>query len=755
MTHMAVESRAPLMEFPPWRGWRWRPAVVVALCSAPWVALLAWHVELTWFLTDDAFISFRYVRNLLEGHGLVFNPGEYVEGYTNFLWVLELAAFWGLFGVRPEQAAPWLSVAYTAATLAVVLWWAACAPGLRHRGLAVWMVLGLLCSSATFATWTSGGGLETRQFTFFVVLAVVCLLLHGRDWRGLTVASVALAAAALTRPEGPLIAACCIAWHVAATAASSSGWNWRHFACLAGPFAALVAAHFLFRYAYYGDWLPNTYYAKHVRPWYEAGFRYLWAAALNTGLYLLVPLALAALRRAWRSRRDLAYALPLLCVAAHMAYVLRIGGDLFEYRPLDFYWPLLAIPAVHGIVGLANSMWPANRSDRRRRDGRVRGTAVALLLPVLLYSSMVQNAFLYVRAQSSADPPLPVVVTVLSLNLVPGGQALFAIANDLIGGLSSQIIGLNATHHRDHAAALIRDWSAYERVSRESIPEDAAAVITAIGISSFYVPTLRVVDFYGLTDAVIARNPTERPNHRRVIAHDRMPPPGYLERRNVNFKPQPLAGSAKSALARARYATRVGPGLWMPFDAVDREWVLDRFDGRSLRTADGVDGIRVISDFEAGWDGWQSSGDGIRLVDVIASTRETLIHTSYQSSRGLLTSFHPDKELAATGTARSPRFTADADDCLGFLIAGHNSDDTGVRLLANGVEAEVWRVDSGVWRGWWPLSHFHFVAYPLAEVANATLQLELFDDDVEGIILLDHVTLIRAEGGHCPEMQAS
>ena len=55
------------------------------------LGLLGWLAEMSWFLTDDAFISFRYVRNLLEGHGLVFNPGERVEGYSNFLWTLELA----------------------------------------------------------------------------------------------------------------------------------------------------------------------------------------------------------------------------------------------------------------------------------------------------------------------------------------------------------------------------------------------------------------------------------------------------------------------------------------------------------------------------------------------------------------------------------------------------------------------------------------------------------------------------------------
>ena len=44
-----------------------------------------------WFYTvEDAFISYRYVDRLVGGDGLVFNPGERVEGYTNFLWVLVL-----------------------------------------------------------------------------------------------------------------------------------------------------------------------------------------------------------------------------------------------------------------------------------------------------------------------------------------------------------------------------------------------------------------------------------------------------------------------------------------------------------------------------------------------------------------------------------------------------------------------------------------------------------------------------------------
>ena len=177
----------------------------VILLHSPWLALLGWFSSVAWFLCDDAFISFRYVRNLLKGHGLVFNPGEYVKGYSNFLWVLELVAIWWALDVAPEDAAPWLSVAFTAGTIAAMMWWIARLPLLCHRGLVAWMTQGLVCASATFAVWTSGGGLETRQFTFFIVLAVVCLSLYRDSRRGLLVASLSLAAAALDAARRPAV----------------------------------------------------------------------------------------------------------------------------------------------------------------------------------------------------------------------------------------------------------------------------------------------------------------------------------------------------------------------------------------------------------------------------------------------------------------------------------------------------------------------------------------------------------------------
>ena len=573
------------------------------LLFLPWLALLGWFSWVARFLCDDAFISFRYVRNLLAGHGLVFNPGEYVEGYSNFLWVLELAAVWGALGVPPEQAAPWLSAACTAATVGALLWWVARLPHLQHRGMTAWMALGLLCSSATFAVWTSGGGLETRQFTLFIVLAVVCLSLYRDSRRGLLAASLSLAAAALTRPEGPLIAACCFGWFAVQRMVDAGRLRLdrRGLLYLAAPFVILVGAHYLWRYAYYGEWLPNTYYAKHVRPWYESGFRYLWAAALETGLYLLIPLSFAALRERLREYRDGTYALALLLVGVHAAYVLRIGGDHFEYRPLDFYWPLLALPAAAGIVHLGSRIASRLRPLRRLpRLSAPSACALVLFVPVLFYCNAFQGALLFAAAK--LDERIRHTHVELDdanagwLMAAPGMPMLTARVDNLSRSLIRQSVAMRFVEHREFANQRLRTWKPYENMENGVIPDDALMVEGTLGIRFYYLPDLKVIDRKGLTDATVARNPVETPNRERHMAHDRQPPVGYLEERGVNFTIRPPATNELQALDRAEYAAKVGPALWMPFDSPDRQWVFDRFAGRGLRVRDRDYVARLVGD---------------------------------------------------------------------------------------------------------------------------------------------------------------
>ncbi|MCY3930946.1 MAG: hypothetical protein OXH70_04460 [Acidobacteria bacterium] len=579
----------------------------------PWLVVLARLASAAWFLCDDAFISFRYARNLVGGHGLVFNPGERVEGYTNFLWVLELAALWKVFGLRPENVAPWLSAACTIGTLGAVVWWAARLPGLRRRGLVIWMALGLLCSSATFAVWTSGGGLETRQFTLFVVAAVVCLSVHDGSRWGLLAASLSLVAAAFTRPEGLLIAGCCFGWFVAQRARRLRV-DVRELSWLVLPFVAFVGAQFLFRYGYYGEWLPNTYYAKHVRPWYESGFNYLWAAAIETGLYVLVPLAVLAVRRAWRERGDLRLVLPLACIVPHMAYLLRIGGDYFEYRPLDFYWPLLAVPAAAGIVHLGSVasalLWRLRSAWSRFPTPGPAACAFGLFVPTLFYCGALQGQLMF-QGVATADYQERFHPEVDQENAgwllaAPGMRALASVSNDLRSRMTRQLVGLRFAEHREAAKLKLEEWADYGRLGGGVFPEDALTATGALGSQSYFLPDLRVVDGHGLVDAVVARNPVTWSNGERLMAHDRRPPPEYvLEDRGVNIMVLPSASSEDEALSRGAYAFQVAPDLWMPFDAADHNWVLAGFDQTRLRVRDEPESrwqlqVASIESYEAG-----------------------------------------------------------------------------------------------------------------------------------------------------------
>src|SRR5256885_2052719 len=90
------------------------PAVrVLRLGAVVGLALLAlWGWRELWFLTDDAFITFRYISNRRLGLGYVWNapPFRPVEGYTNFLWMVLLDGAWSLFGLAPPVASTVLSL---------------------------------------------------------------------------------------------------------------------------------------------------------------------------------------------------------------------------------------------------------------------------------------------------------------------------------------------------------------------------------------------------------------------------------------------------------------------------------------------------------------------------------------------------------------------------------------------------------------------------------------------------------------------
>ena len=313
-------------------------------------ALLAWHFR---HLTDDAYISFRYARNLARGDGLVYNPGlAPVEGYSNLLWVLVLALGEGV-GFPAPRLAPLLSFAAGAAALALLARFLARA--IPARACALWAML-FLALFPPFALWSTGG-LETAAQALCVLALYVLLAGEPARPRGWAAGLVA-ACAVLLRVDGAVL--------VAAVLAVVAWRGWRDHAlrralivCALLALSALLA-QLAFRCWYYGDWLPNSARAKLHPGQLEPGLRLdFWRRGLDYAASFLavfpsaaLALLLAAGARGTARARHAASAAWITGLA--LAYVVAAGGDFMAmFRLLVPVTPLLALALAIGLQALA------------------------------------------------------------------------------------------------------------------------------------------------------------------------------------------------------------------------------------------------------------------------------------------------------------------------------------------------------------------------------------------------------------------
>lgn len=444
------------------------PAVLLGLGA------LAWSRR---FLLDDAFISFRYARNLAHGQGLVWNAGEWVEGYTNFAWTLWLSVAFSLDldPVLFAQASGW--VAFLAGLMA--LWFAARA--LMVDSVPAMVAVLMLGMTPTFNAYATGG-LETSLQAALLTTGFAIAL---RIWRAgsATVLNAALLScvlglAVLTRMDSAAIGA----WIGLATLAFVvRGSNTETppirsvVLALALPFSLLVGTWLWWKFTVYGDLLPNTYYAKTgAEGSWTRGLNFLWMYICSSVLF---PATLMVLPGIWVSARD-RHGPVLLgwgALATWLTYVVSVGGDFMEFRFLVAAMPL-------AVLLLVWTLWSAIRS-----------------------------------------PVLRAVV----------------VASTLMGGLLHQIQfegqdGVESIEQlASHLTHEVQDWEGVGKALRADLGAGSTARIatTAAGAIPYY-SELPAVDMLGLTDKWVAHN------GKRVslqVAHHRLAPMSYLVEREVHL----------------------------------------------------------------------------------------------------------------------------------------------------------------------------------------------------------------------------
>jgi arabinofuranosyltransferase len=230
---------------------RWSAAILL-------VALGLWHLAYhASYTLDDAYITFRYARNFARGAGLVYNPGDYVKGYSNTLYTLLMTGP-ELFGRDPIGLSKSLGV-LSFATLAAVgggLYWRE--PSALGREHALWFLL-LLGLSAALAVHCMGG-LETGLHTALIFCAVARRLHEqrhgGRPWSALL-----LAALVMSRPEGIVIFAALAAHDLVFRLGYKQRFGRAELYFYLLP-VLVYAAELSWSKHYYGSALPQTYYAK-------------------------------------------------------------------------------------------------------------------------------------------------------------------------------------------------------------------------------------------------------------------------------------------------------------------------------------------------------------------------------------------------------------------------------------------------------------------------------------------------------------
>jgi len=503
--------------------------IVLAITSA--VALyFGWR--LFWFLTDDAFIAFRYVSNSRLGYGYVWNPPPFrpVEGYTSFLWVALLDLVWRITGVEPPVAANYLSLIFSYLTLFIgalmVMQMRLRAELARYRVLLLTLAFVWVISNRTFLAWTSSG-LETALFNFCLTLWIYCVLFlpeNSQRWAfGVSAAATLLA---LARPDGLLfVLVSLVLIAVAIFKDRSAGIR---LALAASPLLG-VPVHMIWRRLTYHAWLPNTYYAKTVagRFWYQSGVRYFFSFLLEYALWFwliaLIVVAFIAVKRFSREYRLSTGWLNKAAVALAVGgqffyYTFVIGGDHFEYR---VYSQLILLIAI-------SFLWMLNRLELGVRSAVLMFAAFILLSWPIPWIHWVATHNIEGRRRTVV---LRVPVTRAIQKRFPSTPGFLLAYPRLFDSLQDWLIGhYVCMRHQEHKSFyLYLQETLPSRAAGLELPSNGYPVYVAgsVGVVSWVLPRVNVIDMLGLNDYVVARNPEITAFI--AMAHERRPPDGYVE----------------------------------------------------------------------------------------------------------------------------------------------------------------------------------------------------------------------------------
>lgn len=300
------------------------------------LTFLAFALSLFSWIVDDLYIYFRYANNFASGKGIVYNTNEFVEGFSSFSWFLILSIF-SFISIDPETGSKITGLIF--ALLNLILLYKICM--LNNLGKLSLLACFLMVLNLPFILW-SISGFEIMFYIFlllscfYLIMKFVKLRLNKSD---MIILSSLLFLISITRPEGILFSLAFIAFIYLMS--KSKTFTLKIF-ILYGIFFGLFLT---FRIFYFGDILPNTYYAKlgnnligyyEVRT-YKNGLVYILFFLKDNPQFLLliflIPLTFSKLKS------NKIFLFTIILALVQFGFIIYAGGDwMVQYR--------FAVPAV-------------------------------------------------------------------------------------------------------------------------------------------------------------------------------------------------------------------------------------------------------------------------------------------------------------------------------------------------------------------------------------------------------------------------
>ena len=624
-------------------------AITLALCMGFVTLVTTWFMRLYHGnVIDDAYISFQYTKNWLIGNGIVFNPGERVEGYTNFLWIVVMAPLQALTRFAQwdfTRAAIALTIAF--ALLDLVLVYGIAKKLFQRDSVAISVPLVLLALDNSYLGYAVSA-LENHLLIACLLGAVAVWLHRPRHawlWTGLL-----LSLLNMTRPDAALAVSAFGLSGLLSVALQDKCFPKESRAKTAGRLFAtcgvwllLFGAYFLWRWRYYGYLLPNTAYLK-VADSFDAVHRGLdYTKAFLEDRYYLPVLGIAALP----GIRNPIVRWLLLWSLLHVAYVSYVGGDFYSGH--RFYVAML--PAVYLLLG-----WVVHALRRLLGSTRVVG---------------------WIRQRA----PLAAASIAVGSGVSAWGLCYFTLRGFERGPYTNEILLFSGMV--DNNIRFTRWLGTYAEPG-------SSLVLGDIGSAGF-LANVRVVDIYGVIDPVTAHKKVKglgkgKPGHEKVASRD------YVLSKNPQYvKWGYLPGDLQ---ANGYYIFTDFPrgfhqdGLWVRED-LGAGYYLPETAVHFLPTE--------LKD-------WERTGDAFQVAPTERPVKgQTAV---FGQVGGYANSYTAEAGDRATGSLRSPAFELRGDLMLLRVGGGRDPEHLRVSLIIDGQRAfsatghdsevlgrRVWRIE--------------------------------------------------------------